>query len=303
MQKTITAFYFSHDYNTRNNNKIQNLIFKHGFLGYGLFWALVEELYNNSNSLPINYERFAFSFHVDVKVIVSIINDFDLFIVKNEKFSSKSIGDRLKKREKISDDAKKSAKKKWDNYRSGKGLEGYATAMRQHSDGNATAMPMQSEGNAIKERKGKEIKVKESKEEEKEKQLIKALNSQSQISNAKPQLLNAEIQFPCIHLTPDQLKPMERFSDKTKNEILKHFNTFLQKMVDNHKPKDKGQQEALLNEMVTYQASAIIDALKKAYIAGYQVPYFDKSKINDTSQIRMEPMQDPSILKRALETS
>jgi hypothetical protein len=138
---------------------------------------------------------------------------------------------------------------------------------------------------------------------ESESELIKALNSQSQISNAKPQLLNAEIKFPCIHLTPEQLKPMERFSDKTKNEILKHFNTFLQKMVDNHKPKDKGQQEALLNEMVTYQASAIIDALKKAYIAGYQVPYFDKSKINDTSQIRMEPMQDPSILKRALETS
>ena len=138
---------------------------------------------------------------------------------------------------------------------------------------------------------------------ESESELIQALNSQSQILKAKPQLLNAEIQFPCIHLTPDQLKPMERFSDKTKNEILKHFNTFLQKMVDNHKPKDKGQQEALLNEMVTYQASAIIDALKKAYIAGYQVPYFDKSKINDTSQIRMEPMQDPSILKRALETS
>jgi hypothetical protein len=74
-------------------------------------------------------------------------------------------------------------------------------------------------------------------------------------------------------------------------------------MVDNHKPKDKGQQEALLNEMVTYQAGAIIDALKKAYIAGYQVPYFDKSKMTDTSQIRMEPMQDRSILEHALRTS
>lgn len=138
---------------------------------------------------------------------------------------------------------------------------------------------------------------------ESESELIKALNSQSQISNAKSQNLNAENQFSCIHLSADQLKPMDRFNDKTKKEILTHFNTFLKKMVDNHKPKDNGQQEALLNEMVTYQAGAIIDALKKAYIAGYQVPYFDKSKITDTSQIRMEPMQDPSILKRALETS
>jgi hypothetical protein len=138
---------------------------------------------------------------------------------------------------------------------------------------------------------------------ENESELIKALNSQSQMSNAKPQILNAENKFPCIHLTHEQLKLLKKFDDKTRNEILTHFNTFLQKMVDNHKPKDKGQQEALLNEMVTYQAGAIIDALKKAYIAGYQVPYFDKSKMTDTSQVRLEPMQDPSILKRALETS
>ena len=136
-----------------------------------------------------------------------------------------------------------------------------------------------------------------------ETELIKALNSQSQIKTTKPQILNAENPFPCIHLTDDQLTKLKKFDDKTKNEILTHFNTFLQKMVDNHKPKDKGQQEALLNEMVTYQAGAIIEALKKAYIAGYQVPYFDKSKITDTSQIRMEPMQDRSILEHALRTS
>ena len=169
MTKAITTLYFSHDYNTRNNNKIQDLIFKHGFLGYGLFWALVEELYNNSNSLPINYNRFAFSFHVDVQIIISVINDFDLFVIKNEKFSSKSVGERLKKREKVSEDAKNSAKKKWDNYRNGKGLQCDATAERPHSDGNATAMPMQSDGNAINKRKEiKEKEIKESKEKEKD---------------------------------------------------------------------------------------------------------------------------------------
>ena len=37
------TFYFSHDYNARNDIKIKKLIAKHGYLGYGIFWAIIED--------------------------------------------------------------------------------------------------------------------------------------------------------------------------------------------------------------------------------------------------------------------
>ena len=41
------TFYFPHDYNSRTDEKIKLLIRKHGIEGYGIFWAIVEDLYNN----------------------------------------------------------------------------------------------------------------------------------------------------------------------------------------------------------------------------------------------------------------
>ena len=37
------TFYFSHDYNARNDEKIKRLIRKHGMQGYGVFWSIVED--------------------------------------------------------------------------------------------------------------------------------------------------------------------------------------------------------------------------------------------------------------------
>ena len=45
------TFYFSHNYNARNNIKVKKLIVKHGFEWYGIFWALIENLYQNANAL------------------------------------------------------------------------------------------------------------------------------------------------------------------------------------------------------------------------------------------------------------
>jgi len=41
------TYYFSHDYNCRNDEKIKRLLRKHGMCGYGIFWSIVEDLYNN----------------------------------------------------------------------------------------------------------------------------------------------------------------------------------------------------------------------------------------------------------------
>jgi hypothetical protein len=134
------TFYFSHDYNTRLDDKIKDLIYQHGYLGYGLYWALVEDLYNNANALRRNYKRIADDYKTQVETIESIIEDFDLFVLSECQFHSNSVEKRLNQRESKSVKARESAQKRWNN---------------------ANALQTQSDGNAIKERKGKKIKEKE----------------------------------------------------------------------------------------------------------------------------------------------
>ena len=131
------TFYFSHDYNVRNDEKIKRLIRKHGMQGYGVFWAIIEDLYNNANALRTDYDGIAYDLRSDSDIVKSVINDFDLFVFDGEFFGSKSVQERLEQRNSKSESARKSASYRWKN---------------------ANALQTQSEGNAKKERKGKEIK-------------------------------------------------------------------------------------------------------------------------------------------------
>ncbi|MFZ1786733.1 MAG: Lin1244/Lin1753 domain-containing protein [Saprospiraceae bacterium] len=107
------TFYFSHDYNSRNDIKIKKLIQKHGMCGYGLFWAIVEDLYQNDNRVPLDYDTLAFEYRVDESLIKSIINDFNLFVFDDNFFGSMSIEKRIDERDKKSSKARESAKARW----------------------------------------------------------------------------------------------------------------------------------------------------------------------------------------------
>ena len=149
------TFYFSHDYNARYDHKIKRLIANHGYLGYGLFWAIVEDLYNNANALKTDYESIAFDLRTTPPIIESIINDFSLFVIEDGFFGSLSIEERLNARIQKSKKATESAKIRWNKSYSN------ANAMRTQSYSNANAMRTQSDSNAIKESKVKESKEKE----------------------------------------------------------------------------------------------------------------------------------------------
>jgi hypothetical protein len=144
-----SSFYFSHDYNARNDAKIKKLLRTHGMLGYGIFWAIVEDLYNNANALHLDYESIAFDLRADYEVVKSVISDFELFEVKDVIFASTSVQRRLDQRNNKSIKARESANKRW-----------------KAEEINANALQTESEPNAIKERKGKEIKERKEKEEE-----------------------------------------------------------------------------------------------------------------------------------------
>lgn len=134
------TFYFSHDYNARNDEKIKRLIRKHGMIGYGIFWSVVEDLYNNANALRTDYEGIAYDLRTDSDTVASVIIDFDLFFFNEDFFGSNSVQERLNQRNSKSESARKSAIYRWEN---------------------ANALHSLSDSNAKKERKGKEIKGKE----------------------------------------------------------------------------------------------------------------------------------------------
>lgn len=138
---TKESYYFSHDYNARTDEKIRLLIRKHGMKGYGIFWSIIEDLYNNANALHLDCEGIAFELREDINVVESIITDFNLFQISDGMFGSISVEKRLEERLIKSNKAREIAKKRWNKHKE-----------------TANAMPTHSQGNAIKERKGKEKK-------------------------------------------------------------------------------------------------------------------------------------------------
>jgi len=81
------TFYFSHDYNTRTDEKIKNLLRTHGLLGYGVYWALIEDLYNNANAMQLHYSGISYDLRISPELAESVINDFGLFTVEGNNFS------------------------------------------------------------------------------------------------------------------------------------------------------------------------------------------------------------------------
>ena len=76
---TKGTFYFRHDCNARTDRKLINLSMKHGMQGIGIYWCVVEMLYEEGGYLPLEYERISFELRTDTKVIQDVIQGFELF--------------------------------------------------------------------------------------------------------------------------------------------------------------------------------------------------------------------------------
>jgi hypothetical protein len=137
------TFYFSHDYNARNDIKIKKLLSKHGYLGYGIFWAIIEDLYNNTNVLRLDYDTISFDLRCEISIVKSIINDFDLFVIDGDIFGSTSVERRLEERNEKSEKARQSVLKRWS---------------KKEIDTNV--LQTNNDSNTIKESKGKENNIK-----------------------------------------------------------------------------------------------------------------------------------------------
>lgn len=144
------VFYFQHDYNARNDPKLQDVLIEHGAAGLGVFWCIVEQLYEQDGILPLkSCKSIAFALHVDCKMVESIVQDFGLFKNDGEKFWSNSVNARLNKRKTVSEKRKLAAINRWKSIQE----------KQEQSNVDANAMQDISKEKERKEKERKDISI------------------------------------------------------------------------------------------------------------------------------------------------
>ena len=114
MKKT----YLQHQSNSFTDIKIIKMRSKLGIESYGIFWALLELLFNEENKLCIDdYSVLAFSLQCDADKLKSVIEDFDLFIIEDNCFYSKRLNEHIDTINSKSLKAKESINKRWEKIR------------------------------------------------------------------------------------------------------------------------------------------------------------------------------------------
>ena len=102
------ARYFKHDDNARNDLKITQIRQKYGLKGYGIFFCLIE-LLRSSKCYELNYDikSLVYDLREDEESIKDIVENFGLFVVKEDKFYSESLKNRMNELDKIRKKRKK----------------------------------------------------------------------------------------------------------------------------------------------------------------------------------------------------
>lgn len=136
------VYYFSHDCNARNDEKILAMRSVYGLEGYAMYFMIVEILREqNDYKLKITkyiWNTLAMQMHTEASKVQKFVDDcvseFQLFEVSDNFLYSKSLIKRMGLFKEISEIRSKAAKKRWEN----------ANDMQNECKSNANANQMQS---------------------------------------------------------------------------------------------------------------------------------------------------------------
>ncbi len=83
-RKKLEKHWFKHDISASSDNKIAELEMNHGFVGYAVYFKLIEQLYLNDGKLEYNNAKIAWRLRAPddketLQMISSVIEDFGLF--------------------------------------------------------------------------------------------------------------------------------------------------------------------------------------------------------------------------------
>ncbi|WP_373804335.1 DUF4373 domain-containing protein [Bacteroides heparinolyticus] len=158
------TFYFQHDYNARNDPKMQRLIMKCGCEGIGIYWCIIEQLYEQGGKLPNNHiETIAFNLHTTKTTVEEVVFGLNLFVFDDEFFWSESVLKRLENRSLISSKRSEAGKK-------GGAPIGNKNAAKNHKNSNIESESDESNKQMLESETSKN---KQKVEKNKQKQTIK----------------------------------------------------------------------------------------------------------------------------------
>jgi len=150
MSKQFNSAWFKHDYNSRNDRKLVTLRREYGMEGIGIYWTLVEMMYENNGFLPFSrIKDIAFELRIREKKLLDILENYELFQSNfsesdsiTPQFYSESILKRLGGKMEKSVKARESADKRWNKD---------ANALRTQCDDDAIRVDKIREEKSIKE--------------------------------------------------------------------------------------------------------------------------------------------------------
>ena len=112
------SYYFKHDSNARNDNKLINVRLKHGMMGYGIYFGIIEILRESSGyKILCDFKALSYDLREKQSIIEDIVRNFGLFKTNKTHLWSTSLMGRMKEYEKILRNNKKAAIIKWEKTR------------------------------------------------------------------------------------------------------------------------------------------------------------------------------------------
>uniref|UniRef100_A0A6H1ZEN2 Lin1244/Lin1753-like N-terminal domain-containing protein n=1 Tax=viral metagenome TaxID=1070528 RepID=A0A6H1ZEN2_9ZZZZ len=92
-----STYYFPHDYHARHDPKLEKLRMILGCEGVGIYWCLVEMLYEQNGILKLSdIEIYAKSLNANPEILTKVVSDFKLFSKSRDSFFSNPLKKRLK---------------------------------------------------------------------------------------------------------------------------------------------------------------------------------------------------------------
>lgn len=112
------TYYFDHDYNARNDERILMLRAEFGIEGYGVYWMLIESMMESStsqlNRVAIGGLSVGFGIEKEkLSKIISYCIDCGLFKEENESFYSTRVIQHRHRLQKLREAGKRGAEKRW----------------------------------------------------------------------------------------------------------------------------------------------------------------------------------------------
>ena len=92
-----TGQYFPHQYNAHDDEKLQQVIINHGLVGYAVFFLLLEYLGQKKDRVLSKdfYKVLSWNYRIDEDIVRSVVEDYGLFEVSDNHFSSDGLNDRM----------------------------------------------------------------------------------------------------------------------------------------------------------------------------------------------------------------